>query len=219
MQEPRLSELYCDTRERLTALVDQLDPLARGAPVPTCPGWSVHDVVAHLTSVVEDALAGRLTGPPTDEQTAAQVARWKDREMAPMLATWTERAPAFEEAIESLKVWPAVLDVAAHEQDIRGAVDQPGARDTEVVRLSAERLIVWMRPPVPLRVRLGDDDFRVGPEDGDEVLLRSERFEVFRWRLGRRSRNQLAALEWTGDSRPLLDHLTVFGPARRDIVE
>ena len=43
--------------------------------------------------------------------------------------------------------------------------------------------------------------------------------EVFRWRMGRRSRGQLAALDWSGDPAPVLDHLVIFGPARADIIE
>jgi len=49
--------------------------------------------------------------------------------------------------------------------------------------------------------------------------LRTTRFEAFRWRMGRRSRDQLAALDWSGDPAPVLDHLVVFGPARTDIIE
>jgi hypothetical protein len=37
--------------------------------------------------------------------------------------------------------------------------------------------------------------------------------------MGRRSRDQLAALDWSGDPAPVLDHLVIFGPARTDIVE
>jgi hypothetical protein len=40
-----------------------------------------------------------------------------------------------------------------------------------------------------------------------------------RWRTGRRSRAQLAAMDWSGDLTPVLDHLYTFGPADADIVE
>ena len=40
-----------------------------------------------------------------------------------------------------------------------------------------------------------------------------------RSRTGGRSRGQLAALDWSGDPAPVLDHLVVFGPARADIIE
>jgi uncharacterized protein (TIGR03083 family) len=225
MVEPALSRLYGDSRARLLALVGGLDEPGLATPVPACPGWRVRDVVGHLAAVGEDVLEGRLTGPPTEEQSAAQVARYAGRPFGDVLARWDELAPSFAAAIDGFEVWPAVLDVATHEQDIRGALDAPGARDTEVVRLGSDRLLTWLRPPAPLRVVVEDGSYEVGleglspPDGGATILLTTDRFEAFRWRLGRRSRRQLADLDWTGDPSPVLDHLVVFGPAATDIDE
>jgi uncharacterized protein (TIGR03083 family) len=217
--EPALSQLYGDSRGRLLSLVNGLDEQGLASPVPACPGWSVRDVVGHLTAVGEDVLEGRLTGPPSSEQTAAQVARFADRPFDDVLARWDDVAPGFEEVIDGFEVWPAVLDVATHEQDIRGAIGVPGGRDTEVVRLGADRLLTWLQPPVALRVVTEDQTYELGPDGAGPVVLRTGRFEALRWRLGRRSRRQLAQLDWTGDPRPVLDHLVVFGPAATDIDE
>jgi len=248
---PDLARLYRDTRERLTALVAGLDERALATPVPTCPGWQVQDVVAHLAAIVEDALAGRLTGPPSEEETAVQVARYKGRPMTQTLTGWTAGAPRFEEAISAFDIPPAVIDVASHEQDIRGALGRPGARDCPAVQQMAGWLLQRLRTPVPVRVTVEDAEFLAGPAGGgraagsgraaaeplpgagreepspgagrgrDEPVLglRTTRFEAFRWRMGRRSRDQLAALDWSGDPAPVLDHLVVFGPARTDIIE
>lgn len=217
--KPDLSSLYLDTYARLVALAAELDATALATPVPACPGWSVQDVVAHEVATTEDALAGRLTGPPSEEDTAAQVARFKGRDISGMLAAWAQTAPRFAEVVATFEVWPAVIDIASHEQDIRGALGRPGARDTEVIRLAAEGLIGSLDPPVPIRVSVEDAGFRVGPADGPELGLVTCRFEAFRWRMGRRSRAQLAALDWTGDPAPVLDHLTIFGPSPVDIIE
>jgi uncharacterized protein (TIGR03083 family) len=220
---PDLAQLYRDTRERLTALVAGLDEQALATPVPACPGWQVRDVVAHLAAIVEDALAGRLTGPPSEEETAVQVARYKGRPMPQTLDGWTAGAPRFEEVISALDIPPAVIDVASHEQDIRGALGLPGARDCPAVQQMAGWLLQRLRTPVAMRVTVEDAEFRIGPAGAgtqDRVLgLRTTRFEAFRWRMGRRSRDQLAALDWSGDPAPVLDHLVVFGPARTDIIE
>jgi uncharacterized protein (TIGR03083 family) len=216
---PDLAQLYRDTRERLTSLVAVLDEQALATSVPACPGWQVQDVVAHLAAIVEDALAGRLTGPPSEEETAVQVARYKGRPMPQTLDGWTAGAPRFEEAISAFDIPPAVIDVASHEQDIRGALGRPGARDCPAVQQMAGWLLQRLRTPVPVRVTVEDAEFRIGPE-GEPVLgLRTTRFEAFRWRMGRRSRDQLAVLDWSGDPAPVLDHLVVFGPARTDIIE
>ena len=217
--QPALSQLYGQTQARVVSLVVELDERQVVAPVPACPGWRVRDVVAHLTAVGEDVLEGRLTGPPSDQQTAAQVARFADRPLSEVLARWRQLTPQFGEAIDAFSVWPAVLDVATHEHDIRGAVGVPGARETEVVRLGADRLLTWLQPPVALRVEVEDEAYDLGPEGEAAIVLRTERFEALRWRMGRRSRAQLAGLDWSGDPAPVLDHLVVFGPSPADIAE
>jgi uncharacterized protein (TIGR03083 family) len=217
--DPTLSRLYRDARGRVTSLVTQLDDATLDDPVPACPAWSVRDVVSHLTAVVEDVMEGRLTGPPSDEQTAEQVARFRDRDLSGVLRRWDELAPSFEEMIDDFTVWPAVLDVASHEQDIRGAIGEVGARDTDVVRIGADRLLSWLQPSIPLRIEVEDAAFEVGPDGNQRIVLRTDRFEAFRWRLGRRSRAQLAAMDWAGDPSPILDGLVIFGPAATDIHE
>jgi uncharacterized protein (TIGR03083 family) len=218
--EPDLAALYLDTHERLAALLMTLDPDSLERPVPACPGWSVRDVVAHLTAIPEDVAAGRLAGPPTDEETAAQVARFRGRPLDEVLGLWATHAPSFSELLASLSIWPAVMDVATHEQDIRGALGRPGARDTEVVRIGCDRVVGFWQPPVAVRVVVEDAEYLAG-DTGDEepLVLNTTRFEAFRWRLGRRSRRQLADLDWSGDPTPVLDHMVVFGPAPTDIIE
>ena len=217
--KPDLARLYQDTQARLAALAAGLDAVALATPVPACPGWSVRDVVAHELATSEDALAGRLTGPPSDEQTAAQVARFAGHDMADMLATWAQTTPQFAGIIAAFDVWPAVIDVVSHEQDIRGAIGQPGERDSEVVRIAAGAVLSVLSPPVRMRVTVEDAEFLVGPDEGPELGLATTRFEALRWRLGRRSRAQMAALQWSGDPAPVLGHLAIFGPATADLVE
>ena len=88
-----------------------------------------------------------------------------------------------------------------------------------MVRLGSDRLLKGLRPPVSLRVVVEDGAYDLGPEGDAAIVLTTARFEAFRWRLGRRSRRQLAGLDWTGDPSPVLDHLVVFGPADTHIHE
>lgn len=214
-----LAELYRDTRVRLCALVSGLDDAAHSAAVPACPGWAVRDVIAHLTAIVEDALAGRLAGIPDEEFTADQIARMADVPVAEMLDRWAAGAPQFEDAIQAFEIWPAVIDVGTHEQDIRGAIGRPGARDCAAIRRCTPVLLDWLAPPVPVRIGTEDGDHVVGSGDDPELALSTTRFEAFRWRMGRRSQAQLAAMDWSADPAPVLGELTVFGPSPADIVE
>jgi hypothetical protein len=53
-----------------------------------------------------------------------------------------------------------------------------------------------------------------------EYHLRTTPFEVFRFRLGRRTRQQVADLDWTPvPDDALLDSLFIFGPAAAPLVE
>ncbi|HET7013660.1 MAG TPA: maleylpyruvate isomerase family mycothiol-dependent enzyme [Streptosporangiaceae bacterium] len=214
-----LAELYRDTRERLCALVSGLDDSAHATAVPACPGWAVRDVIAHLTAIVEDAIAGRLAGIPDEEFTAGQIARMADVPVAAMLDRWAAGAPQFEDTIQAFEVWPAVIDVATHEQDIRGAVGAPGARDCAAIKRCTPMLLDWLAPPVPMRIGTEDGDQVVGTGDQAQLVLSTSRFEAFRWRMGRRSSAQLAAMNWSADPALVLGELTIFGPSPTDIVE
>jgi uncharacterized protein (TIGR03083 family) len=210
--------LYQETRERIVGLVKGLDGAGLSTAVAACPGWSVRDVVAHVVGVAEDWVSGRLTGPPTDDDTAAQIARFGDHDLAGLLAAWTQAAAALDDMARS-GVKPPLGDITSHEHDIRAAVGRPGARDSEAVWHSSDQLLTNLRTPVPLLVTVEDGQYLSGPDDGAELRLRTTRFEGLRWRTGRRSRAQLAAMNWSGDPTPVLDHLFLFGPADADVDE
>lgn len=210
---------YSRTRARLIELLTELSDADWERPVPACPGWRVRDVAAHLAAVVEDALAGRLSGPPDDAQTAEQVARFADREPAAFLAAWSQAAPDFEAAVTALDIWPAAMDVLTHEHDIRHAVGRPGARDDEAVTVAARVLIESLAVPGTVTFDTGEEVVPSPSADGPALTLATSGFEVLRLRLGRRSREQVKALDWSADPEPILDHLFVFGPTPEPIVE
>jgi uncharacterized protein (TIGR03083 family) len=216
-----LGSVYRASRERLSEVI-AATPAADAVSVPACPGWSVHDVLSHLVAVIEDVFAGRLTGPPSDEATAEQVVRRKGRPTNEVLEEWSALSTQMEDLLKTVPIWPAALDVLSHEHDVRGAVRVASARELPIITSAAFQMLAWFEPPVELTVHLGGQTFHHRPEgdDGDpQLTLDTTPFEAFRFRLGRRSRRQLAAMAWTGDPEPVLDCLTVFGPSRLDIIE
>jgi uncharacterized protein (TIGR03083 family) len=215
-----LAGLYRDTRERLAGLLTGLDEPAFSAQVPACPRWAVRDVLAHLTAIPEDALAGRLTDVPDEEFTADQVARFADVPVTEMLERWSASGPRFEEIVQEFRIWPAVIDVASHEQDIRGALGLAGARECAAIRQATPRLVSWLDLPVRLRIVTEHREYLAGAGEGEPSLtLSTTEFELFRGRMGRRSVAQLAAMDWSADPSAVLGQLAVFGPTTADIVE
>lgn len=209
------------------ALVRELPDDELSTPVPACPGWSVRDVVAHLTANFEDMSVESVSRPPTDEETAAQIARMRGRSVPQMLADWQIAAVPFEEKASASRMRMPLIDLTTHEHDIRGALCRPADRDSDAVRICSQFLLENMRSPVPMRVVVEDAEFRVGPRAqaagvearAAELVLTTNRFEALRWRMGRRSRAQLAAMRWSGDPAPVLGQLMVFGPATADVIE
>lgn len=221
--DPRLiARLYQETWERIVALVSGLDDAAWRVRVAACPGWCIRDVVAHLTAVAEDWASGRLAGAPTDEETAAQIARFGGCDAAQILAAWMAAAAQLDHLAGTAGLAPPLGDITCHEHDIRAAIGRPGARDSAAVWSVSDQLLAALQTPVPLHVTVEDARYRSGPDDSTqtpEILLSTTRFEVLRWRTGRRSRAQLAAMDWSGDPTPVFDHLYMFGPADADLIE
>lgn len=220
-QHRALSQLYRGARQRLSELV-LAHPEADGEPVPATPGWSIHDVVAHVTGVAEDLAGGwRPTGGPTDEWTAGHVARGRGVPTTGLLEKWAAVSPAIEDLVDGKQLWAPVIDAGSHEHDVRGALGDREARDSELVITAAAFLLEGMKVPEPLVVRTERLRTSLGPETGQQepTTLTTTTFEAFRWRMGRRSLGQLAAMDWSGDPAPYLDHLCVFGPAGADVVE
>jgi hypothetical protein len=101
--------------------------------VPTCPDCSVADVVAHLTGICADVLAGNTDGVATDPWTAAQVSARRGRAIDELVAEWSDTAPQVEALSETFppELGPQwIADLTTHEHDIRTAIRQPGARDS-----------------------------------------------------------------------------------------
>lgn len=210
-----LGDQYRQARERIRGLVgEEVSAVA----VPACPGWTVHDVLAHLTAVCDDVLAGKLTRPPTDDETAEQVGRRRDVDMVAMLDEWDGMAGQFESLLTSLRVWPGMIDVLSHEQDIRAAIGQAGARDVDGIVAAAAWSLRALDPGREVVVDLGAEVQRCGSGEPG-LVLHSDPYEVFRFRLGRRSRAQLAAMRWEGDPSSILDRLVIFGPSATDQIE
>ena len=203
--------VYAEGRERLSALVRDLDAAGAATPVPACPEWRVHDVLAHLTGVCADILAGRLDGVATEPWTAAQVDGRREVPLADVLAEWAEVAPPVEAMAKDFgsagHQW--VADLATHEHDVRGALGETGARDSEAVTVGtgflAEGFLreVAERGLPALEIRADGRRWTSAP-GAVAVTLTAPLFELLRATTGRRSLGQIRALAWDGDPEPWL---------------
>jgi uncharacterized protein (TIGR03083 family) len=212
------SALYAEGRRRISELVSGLGEEEAATPVPACPEWSVHDVVAHLTGVCADILGGNLDGVATDHWTAAQVEARRNRTIDEVVAEWSQLALQVEAMADNFGAAgnQLVADLTTHEHDVRGALGRPGARDSGGVMVAVDFLIsgldqsITARHLAPLELRAGGRSWTVG---GGEPAgrLEAEAFELMRALTGRRSRRQIRVLGWTVDPAPYFPAFQ-FGP-------
>ena len=201
-----LGASYRAARERISALLSGTDTTQR---VPATAGWAMHDVLAHLAGVTEDAATGNMTGAPGDAWTAAQVARGAGRADAELLATWAEHAPALEGLLSSphgAAVSAAVMDVHCHEADLRHALGL-------AAELPAD-FLAWAA--AAMRDRLAAQVAEAGLP---AVEVAADDFEWFRGRLGRRTEAEVRTYGWSADPGPYLDLFFIFGRAQQSMGE
>ena len=217
---------YAGCRARITTIVGRIERERASTMVPTCPEWSVHDVVAHLAGGADDALSGNLEGLGTDEWTAAQVEARRETSTADVLTEWNTKAPALERFLDPAGMLgrQAVADVVSHEHDIRTALSTPGARDSDALGIglgfAATQLIgSAARLGVSLRLR-STDGLGFGNGHPDATLTASS-FELLRAATGRRSVDQLREMDWDGNVEDVIPAFSWFSlhPSEKRIDE
>jgi hypothetical protein len=211
-----IAESYLLAVDSFTEFARTLDEAAWATPVPCTPAWTARDVLSHVSGIPDDALAGRMEGAPGEAWTAAQIERHRDADVEDLLARWSQQAPAFAEAIDRMGESRPPIDCHSHEHDIRHALARPGARTNAIIDTPS-----FASVDAPIRVVIefadGSTVTTGDPASASTVTLRgATRFELFRSRLGRRSRQQVRDADWVGadaDIDTVLDRWFTFGPS------
>jgi len=242
-----LSEAYANTQHNLADLSLGLSDEELGRFVPASPAWTVKDVVGHVTGVAGDVAGGTI--PPEldlvlslndqvqaerrDELTAEHVEARKQVDLEHILAEWTRHLEVLLPMIRGERPFPQprpaldavlVTDLAVHAQDVRSAVGQPGDRDSPGVSVAlvsycvATSFRLAARGLPALRLRYGEKERLVG-DGAPGATVSGDRFELFRAFAGRRSRDQILAMEWEGDPAPYVDLIPAYGPRFDAILE
>jgi uncharacterized protein (TIGR03083 family) len=222
-----LGVVYRVAREAVTQLVRTLSPEQLQTSVPACPGWTVHDVVSHLTGAATDVVNGRLRDGGDEQQSAPQVVERAETPTLVVLREWERSASQVEVVLSRSGVsdLTPVFDVAVHEHDIRGALDLPDNRGGELVGLAVEhtaRLLLSKVESAGLDpVVIVDDAESVVFGDGaSAVTIRMSLFEFFRAAFGRRSRAQIERrVHGTNQPGAYVPLICLSAPAGADIIE
>jgi uncharacterized protein (TIGR03083 family) len=238
---------YQQAQQSLSALLRGCDAAALDTLVPACPLWSVADVARHLSGVAADVVAGTMPAdlnPVEMWQTAEgaeagnaytdnHVQSRRGVAIGEVLAEWEattvdllrilRREVPAPQPLAYLEVVP-VSDIAVHLQDVRGALGQPGDRESDALKLGLAAYAIGAgmrlgsRGLPALRIRYDDRERVVGV--GEPVATWSgDRFEIFRALAGRRSRAQILAMDWDGEGTVFAPVIPAYGERADDLVE
>jgi uncharacterized protein (TIGR03083 family) len=243
-----LDRAYAETKERMIESVGGPSSSAWSTPVPATPGWTVLDVVAHVTGNAVDGARGdepdglNLLEQFRDPEVVAardafadgQVLRRKGHTPSDVLTEWDEAEPGL---LDRLRLDPddpdalpfgfdaaIVTDLCVHADDVALALGRPPHRDTAAakVALAAYSFGVDYRLRAlglaALTLRYDGKERTLG--DGEAAaVIEADRWELVRVLAGRRSRAQIRNLDWTGDPEPYLALLPAYGERVDALIE
>lgn len=241
-----IAEVWATTRKELASFVSSLSEEDVERPVPATPGWSIRDVVAHMTGVLECIARGDF---PVEffvaigsQQGVAVLNEWTDRQVVArderpvieLLAEWESAAEGVMPMLRGDVPWPEgvvpfaghvlTTDIAVHQQDVYGALGLVRDRDSAPVRIAfatyAAGIDIRQRSAGGPALRMVTEHKEVVAGDGEPVgTVRAPRFELFRALSGRRSPEQVRAYDWDGDPEPFLELFYPYGVRAEALVE
>ncbi|MEJ2886947.1 maleylpyruvate isomerase family mycothiol-dependent enzyme [Actinomycetospora aeridis] len=212
-------------QERVVALVAGLTPERAATTVPACPDWTVRDLLSHMVGLGADVIAGDEPDDHNEEWTARQVDARRGRDVGALVAEW-------EVVAGPLRAWMAehgtrpLGDVTIHEQDLRGALEEPGGRDTPAIAALRDRFVGRLTPRLdpglPPIALVGEQwSWCSAGEPADAAVeLRAPDFDLARALMARRSAAQLRSWTVRGDVEPYLEAFATLGPLpERDLTD
>jgi len=212
--------IWSQTRNRIIELLSGVPEDAADTPVPTAPGATIRDVVAHLLNTASSAPDGANVVPPAageanDSQTFSElVDRWKEAsgKLDEIVGADTDAAGFY------------ITDAVMCEHDLRTTLDEPGARDDQSIKVAldelsgrfSDRVAADGRPP--LRVTVEQWGTIVGDGHASRCVV-ADRFEFVRAMAGRRSAAEIGRWNWGTDPLTYLPVMSEAPLPEREIRE
>ncbi len=210
--------MYWAVQDSMVSLYGSLSAEEATTRVPTCPEWTVKDVLAHVVGIGDDFKTHTRDGAGGDAWTAAQVATRADRDVGEILAEWAGLASFLDDLFSANPDLAAALvaDLVTHMHGVLTALgrkaDRSGAAVTASAERYADRFVDRVGGSDLEAAAVAIDGVRRGPA-GAEVVVSGSAFELLRAFTGRRSLDQIRAMDWTGDPGPYVDIISAYGQA------
>lgn len=216
------ASIYAAARDQFAAEMRSLSGHEAATMIPSCPGWSAKDVLAHVSGLVADLLAGVKPPLGTDEMTARQVSERAAMSHGEICDEWVQNGPGIDAFFVDRELYALGLtaDLAVHVHDLAEELDGISPPPADATLAGCERYVPLLQERVAQHLDVALEvalDGRVwAPTAGTQPLaLAATPTEFLRSVTGRRTRLQVEALEWSGDATTVLDQaFTQYGPYR-----
>lgn len=223
MTLPQLDVSYRHGVDRVGRLAAELDEAQLGMRVPATPGWTVHEVLAHVVGVAADVTNGRLDGVTSDDWTTRQVRERHGRSVPDLLAEWREVAEVVESGLVGQRFTGpnAAADLICHESDLHEALSlrRVDREHWDEPFLSTMMLLLGTRLKNVATVTFVDEQgnsWHCGSGEYQSTV-RTNGYELFRAMFSRRSRRQIADWDWTSaPTDAMVACFGIFGPRDDD---
>ncbi len=241
-----IAAIYDDTRRKVSDYVRGLPDEDLERELPATPGWTVRDVISHLSGDVACILQGDFPeqffaafGEPEgvrslNEWTREHIGSRRDLTLDEVLAEWETNSSELLEMMSGARPWPenipsfagtiVLTDLAVHQQDIYGAFGDERDRDAAAIRIATAGYVAGMgwrlrAAGIAPLVVVTEEKQRVAGNGDPAATVSASRFEIFRALSGRRNPEQIAAFEWQGDAQPYIPYFYPYGVREQALVE
>lgn len=195
-------DAYRAVRDRMCAIALDLSDDELASVVPSCPEWTVHDLLAHNVAIPAAIAVGDLPGADQQAWLDGLVAARRGQGVADLAAEWA----TLDEVVGAVLSATAVLldDLATHEHDLRAAVGRPdhAALEADLVLPAAlEALAPGLVDRGLGAVVVASPEGTWASHDAEPAwTLRTSAWEAFRAVGSRRTEAELLALPADGDA-------------------
>lgn len=233
--QPDPALLYEQERLRFIATLRSVPTGLLSTLVPATPGWTIRDVLAHVVGITADLNAQRFGHGDPELWTANQLALRADHSLKTLIVEWDREAPLFESGLGLFgyefgahylgDLLQHVLDVdAALRLDVGAALGPAQLRDDESIAVG---LSFYLDSFAETLDDKGAGSVEVVASAERRILgtgeviasVRSSRHELFRALGGRRTIDEIAALDWSGDSESIIGLVSRYPPPVQSLGE
>lgn len=215
MADLDLAAIYLAVRDRMCAVAGGMGPGEDEKIVPACPDWTVHDLLAHQTSMPAALLAGDMPTGDVNDWIQGLVDARRDRSIDELIAEWRADDAALGGLVANVGI--LVGDLVAHEGDLAGALGIAADRSAPESEALLPGALAGLQGPVTeaglgaIEIRHGDRSWRT--HDGEPGWsFEADPWEAFRALTSRRTADELRVMSHTGDVEPYLAILDAHLP-------